>query len=81
MQIGGGDAGGVGDGVDLGLRAPVAADMRDGAAHDVVIGRRCRQRREAGETVGDGRFGKGHGHDQYLGRGGGTQPPDFWLAL
>ena len=53
MQIGGGDAGGVGDGFDLGLRAPIAADMGDGAAHDVIIGRRGRRAgrgRESGRT-------------------------------
>ncbi len=55
MQIGGADAGGVGDGVDLGLRAPIAADMGDGAPHDVVIRRRRGQRGEVGEAVGQGR--------------------------
>ena len=38
MQFGRRDAGGFGDGFDLGLLAPVAADMADGLAHDVIIG-------------------------------------------
>ena len=37
MQFGRRHAGRFGDGLDLGLLAPVAADMADGAAHDVVI--------------------------------------------
>jgi hypothetical protein len=53
MQIGRGNAGGFGDGLDLGLRAPMAADMGDGAAHDIVIGRR-RKRCEFCEAVGHG---------------------------
>ena len=52
MQIGRRDAGGIGDDVDFGLRAPVAADMGDGAADDVVVGRRGRERRELGEAIG-----------------------------
>ena len=52
MQVGGGDAGGFGDDVDFRLRAPVAADMRDGAAHHVIIGGGGRQRREVGEAGG-----------------------------
>ena len=59
MQIGGADAGGFGDGVDLGLRAPMAADMGDGAAHDVVVGRRGGERGEVGEAVGQGRVLQG----------------------
>ena len=38
MQLGRGDAGGLGDGLDFGLLAPMAADMADGAAHHVIIG-------------------------------------------
>ncbi len=38
MQFRRRDAGGFGDGFDLGLLAPMAADMADGAAHHVVIG-------------------------------------------
>ena len=38
MQFGRRDAGGFRDGLDLGLLAPMAADMADGAAHHVVIG-------------------------------------------
>ena len=75
MQVGRRDAGGVGDRLDLGLRAPIAADMGDGAAHHVVIGRRGGQRGEAWEVLGDSRFCQGHGHDQYLGRGGGRNHP------
>ena len=51
-----------------GLRAPIAADMGDSAAHDGVIGRCGRQRGEGGETVGQSRLHLGHGHDRYLGR-------------
>ncbi len=42
MQLGRRHARGFGDLLDLRLVAPVAADMRDGAAHDVVVGRRPR---------------------------------------
>ena len=38
MQFGRRDAGGFGDLLDLRLLAPVAADVGDGAAHDVVVG-------------------------------------------
>ena len=37
MQFGGRDAGGFGNGVDLGLVAPMPGDMGDGAAHDVIV--------------------------------------------
>ena len=37
MQFGRRDLGGFGDGLDIRLVAPIAADMGDGAAHDVVI--------------------------------------------
>ena len=40
MQIGGRDTGGIGDDVDLRLVAPIAANMRNGAAHGVVVRRR-----------------------------------------
>ena len=43
MQLGRGDAGGFGDGFDLGLVAPMIADVSDGAAHDA----RSRRRRAA----------------------------------
>ena len=56
MQFGRGYAGGVRDDLDFGLRAPVSANMRDGAAHDVVVRGRRRKRREFGETVGHGVF-------------------------
>ncbi len=38
MQFGRCDAGGFGDGFDFGLLAPVAADVADRLAHDVIIG-------------------------------------------
>ena len=38
MQLGRRDAGGFGDLIDLRLGAPVAFDVSDGAAHDVVVG-------------------------------------------
>ncbi len=38
MQLGGADAGGFRDVGDLGLGAPIAADMRDGAPHHVIVG-------------------------------------------
>ena len=52
MQFGRRDAGGVGDGLDLGLLAPVAADMADGAAHHVVVGGGSGERGRVGDTVG-----------------------------
>ena len=80
MQLGRRDAGGVGDGVDLGLRAPVAADMGDGAAHDVVIGRGGRQLRQVRMAAGKRQVGAvmvscGHAHDRYLGRAAGANHP------
>ena len=44
VQFGRRHAGGFGDGLDLGLLAPMAADMADGAAHHVVIGGGCGER-------------------------------------
>ena len=52
MQFGRRDAGGFGDGFDLGLLAPMAADMADGAAHDVVIGGRRGQRHRVLDAIG-----------------------------
>ena len=52
MQLGRRDAGGFGDLLDLRLLAPVAADMGDGAAHDVVVGGGGVERREVGNAVG-----------------------------
>ena len=52
MQLGRGDAGGFGDGVDFGLLAPMLADMADGAAHHVIVGGRFVQHGEVGDTVG-----------------------------
>ena len=55
MQFGRRDAGGFRDLVDLGLRAPVAADMRDGATDDVVVGggvgERARSVMRSGESM------------------------------
>ena len=53
MQLGRGDARGLGDGLDLGLLAPVAADMADGAAHHVVVGGRIGERGQVGQSIGD----------------------------
>src|SRR3972149_11026631 len=76
MQVGGTDAGGFRDGVDFRLRAPMSADMGDGAPHDVVIGRRGG---EVGKAVGQnrilGRVFQGHGHAGYLGRPATTGHP------
>ena len=52
MQLGRRDAGGLGDGLDFGLLAPMAADMADGAAHHVVIGGGFGQKRRVGNAVG-----------------------------
>ena len=52
MQFGRRNAGGLRDGFDLGLLAPMAADMADGAAHNVVIGRRSRQRHRVLDAFG-----------------------------
>src|SRR5690349_19197634 len=46
MKFGRRDAGGFGDLLDLGLRAPVALDMGDGAANDVIVSGRGAERRE-----------------------------------
>ena len=51
MQFGWGDASGFGDGLDLGLLAPVAADVADGAAHHVVVGGGCRERHRMLHTL------------------------------
>ena len=53
MQLGRRDAGGLGDGLDLGLLAPVAADMADGAAHHVVVGGGIGERGQVGDRSGD----------------------------
>ena len=52
MQFGRRDAGGLGDGFDFGLLAPMAADMADGAAHHVVIGGRSSQRHRVVDAIG-----------------------------
>ncbi len=52
MQVGGADACGRRDIGDVGLRAPVAADMGDGAAHDVIVRGRVGERREVGDAIG-----------------------------
>ena len=52
MQLGGADAGGLRDGLDLRLGAPVLGEERDGAAHDVVVGGGAAERREVGNAVG-----------------------------
>ena len=52
VQLGWCDAGGFGDGVDLGLLAPVLADVADGAAHHVVIGGGGIEQREIGNAIG-----------------------------
>src|SRR4051794_33499019 len=52
MQLGGRHTRGFGDLFDLRLIAPVAADVRDGAADDVIVGRGRGGRLEAGDTVG-----------------------------
>ena len=83
MQVGRGDARGVGDGVDLRLVAPVAANMRDGAAHDVVVRGRRRKRCELGEAVGRQvvlLLMAVMCHAPHLsGYPGDARPPDFWL--
>src|SRR5512147_1770513 len=75
MQVGCGYAGGVRDDIDFGLGAPVSADMRNGAAHDVVICCRRRERREFGEAVGHGVSCQVHIHDRYLGLSGRLHHP------
>ena len=52
MQVGGGDACGFRDLIDFRLRAPVSADMRDGAAHDIVVGGGGGKRLEVRQPVG-----------------------------
>ena len=53
MQFGRRHAGRFGNGLDLGLLAPVAADMTDGAAHDVVIFGGLAQRNRIALGLGD----------------------------
>src|SRR5215510_5590459 len=66
MQVCCGYAGGVSNDVYFRLGTPVSADMRDGAAYDVVV--RCRRRkwREFGKAVGHGVSCQIHVHDRYL---------------
>ena len=52
MEIGGGYAGRFRNRLDLRLRLPIAADMGDGAAHDVIIGGGVGERAEVGNAVG-----------------------------
>ena len=52
MQFGRRDAGGFGDLFDLRLVAPMAADVGDGAAHDVVVGGGRVERLEVGNAIG-----------------------------
>ena len=52
MQRGRGDAGGVRDGLDFGLLAPVIADIADGAAHHLVISGGLVEFPGLGDTVG-----------------------------
>ncbi len=52
MQFGRRDAGGFRNGFDLGLLAPMAADMADGAAHHVVIGGRRGERHRVLDAIG-----------------------------
>ena len=47
VQFGRRDAGRLGNGLDFGLLAPMAADMTDGAAHHFVIGGGFGKRRVA----------------------------------
>ena len=52
MQLGRCDAGGVGNGLDLRLLAPVVADIADGAAHHLVIGGGLVELTFVSDTVG-----------------------------
>ena len=51
MQFGRRDAGRFGDGLDLGLLAPMAADMADGFADHVIVGGGSGQRHRV-NTIG-----------------------------
>ncbi len=80
MQLRRRNAGGVGDGFDLGLGAPVAADMSDGAADDVVILRGGRQFGELAEAAAERRLcavrvGGVCVHAVYLNQSGGANHP------
>ena len=52
VQFGWRDAGGFRDGFDLGLLAPMAADVADGAADDLVIGGGRVEWRRVGNAIG-----------------------------
>ena len=80
VQLGRRDAGGFGDLLDLRLRAPVASDVSDGAAHDVVVGgggwtAAPRSEMRSGESMACL-----HHVALHLGRQQARNPPDFWPA-
>ena len=52
MQLGGADASGFRDLIDLRLLAPMATDVSDGAAHHAVVGGRGAERSKVGYPVG-----------------------------
>ena len=52
VQIGCGYSGRICNHIDLRLRLPVSANVSDGAAHDIVVGRRGREWGEFGEAFG-----------------------------
>src|SRR5262249_53417857 len=51
VQLGGGNPGCFRDGVDFRLRLPIAADVGDGAAHDVVIAGGAGERGKIGNAI------------------------------
>ncbi len=52
MQFGGRDAGGLGDGLDLRLVAPMVANMTDSAAHYLIVGGSRRKRHRMNKAIG-----------------------------
>ena len=83
VQLGRRDAGRFGDGLDLGLLAPMAADMADGAAHHLVIGGGSGERHRGVASVGSGmRSGDSMGASIMCSRSRlllSTKPPDFCI--
>src|SRR5262249_18439524 len=80
-QVGRRHAGRLGDFLDLRLAPPVAADMRDGAPHDAVVGGGSGKRGEVGNAIGrqhgflPERAQGCHVHALQLGSGGLTSRP------
>jgi hypothetical protein len=52
MQVGGADASGFRDVRDVGLRAPIATDVSNGAPHHIIVRGCVGERRKVGDAIG-----------------------------